>query len=164
MGYPGPMSYYFTSQFRQNNPLEFSSRHTSRSALVRLSLVITLFSIFFYDRGGAVIHPLTLHFGQPATATVTSRHSVSGTKGNDGNFIELEYQYSPGPTQHVQLSVCETAYQRLTESSRVQIHYLSGCSSCVELDNDDNYALGQGIVALFLGGLSLLFSFFIIKK
>ena len=127
-----------------------------------VGLVIVLILLRF-DMLDPMIRPFALAFGTPTTALVSSKRVSTGTKAS-GNYLELNYQYSPDYAPRPELKVNGEAYAAIQTNTRVAIHFIPGCSSCIALDEDFGSARQQAMLAsagaLFVAGAVFLQSYF----
>jgi hypothetical protein len=119
---------------------------------------LLVLAIARYDLTDVLIRPLALRYGKPATAVVSSKWSSTGRYG--GNYLTLNYQYSPDYAPRPELKVNAAAYAAVAKDSHVPIHFIPGCSSCIALDDDYGTARQRGTMGLFFGGLFSLFALF----
>jgi hypothetical protein len=137
------------------DPLEEPSSPLKYLAIAGIIAVAIPFMAFYMNLGDALIHPFALALGKPATALVSSKR-ISHGRHASGNYVELNYQYSPDFAPRPDIKVNDAAYAALAVNSRVGIHYIPGCSSCVALDEDYGSARHQGleglVIAIFVFG------------
>lgn len=112
-------------------------------------LVLIPFFAFYFGLEDALMHPIALTFGRPATAIVSSKR-VSHGRHSAGKYVDLNYQYSKDYAPRPGVKVDDAAYSAIKLYSHVPIHYLPGCSSCVALDEDYGSARRQGLEGLML--------------
>ena len=119
--------------------------------LVPLLAVLVLIPIlaFYFGVEDAMMHPIALTLGRPATAFISSKR-VSHERHAAGNYVDLNYQYSKDYAPRPEVKVNDAAYAAIKLESQVPMHYLPGCSSCVTLDNDYGSARQQGLEGLMI--------------
>lgn len=119
--------------------------------LVPLLAVLVLVPVlaFYFGVEDAMVHPIALTFGRPATAFISSKW-VSHGRHSAGNYVDLNYQYSKDYAPRPAVKVNDAAYAAIKLESHVPMHYLPGCSSCVTLDNDYGSARQQGLEGLMI--------------
>lgn len=127
-----------------------------------VALAIPLLA-FYFNLGDALMHPIALAIGKPSTALVSSKR-VSHSRHSSGNYVELNYQYSPDFAPRPDIKVNDAAYAAIVLNTHVAIHYIPGCSSCIALDEDYGSARHQGLeglaIAIFVfGGTFLQYRF-----
>jgi hypothetical protein len=124
-----------------------------------LAAVAIPFLAFYFNLGDALIHPVALAIGKPATAIVSSKR-ISHTRHSSGNYVELNYQYSRDFAPRPDIRVNDAAYAALAVNASVPIHYIPGCSSCIALDEDYGSARRQGLeglaIAILVFGLTFI--------
>lgn len=113
--------------------------------------LIPLFALYF-GMADALIHPLALAFGRPATAIVSGKR-VSRARRSSGNYVEVNYQYSRDYAPRTEVKVNGAAYAALAVAERIPIHYIPGCSSCVALDDDFGSSRQQALTGLAIAVL-----------
>ena len=137
------------------NPLEEPSSPLKYLAIAGIILVALPLMALYLNLSDALIHPIALVIGKPTTALVSSKH-VSHGRHISGNYVELNYQYSPDFAPRPDIKVNDAAYAAIVLNTHVPIHYIPGCSSCVALDEDYGSSRGQAIeflaIALFVFG------------
>jgi hypothetical protein len=104
---------------------------------------------FYFGLEDAMMHPIALTFGRPASAFISSKW-VSHGRRSGGNYVDLNYQYSKDYAPRPAVKINDAAYAAIALESRVPMHYLPGCSSCVALDNDYGSARQQGLAGLMI--------------
>lgn len=125
-------------------------------SLIRTVVLALILTVYLRNLGDAVIHPLALMFGRPATAIVSSKHVIE--RGHAyGHYVELNYQYSHDYAPRSNVRVNEAAYAALPVGTNTPIHFIVGCESCIALDNDFGSARQQGEFGLlFLAIVAIL--------
>lgn len=123
-----------------------------------LGVMILLITFTRADLFSALVRPLAMRYGKPATALVTAKWR-SNTRGG-GSYVQLNYEYSKDYAPRPDIRVAPEAFAAIVENSRVAIHFLPGCASCVALDEDFGSARRQAtnalVMAAILAGAALL--------
>jgi hypothetical protein len=114
--------------------------------LIPLAIAVVAIPLlaFYFGIEDALMHPIALTFGRPAVAVISSKR-VSHARHAAGKYVELNYQYSKDYAPRPEVKVNDAAYAALALESRVSMHSLPGCSSCVALDEDYGSAREQGL-------------------
>ena len=129
------------------DPLEGPSFPLKPLGYILLAVAGIPLLAFNFGLGDALLHPIALCIGKPTTALVSSKY-VSRERRTAGKYVELNYQYSPDYAPRPTLKVNGAAYAAIVLQTRVAIHYIPGCSSCIALDEDYGSARQQGLVGL----------------
>jgi hypothetical protein len=102
----------------------------------------------------AMIRPFAMTLGQETTALVSSKRTYRGRRVS-GNYVELNYRYSDDYAPRSEVRVNDAAYAAISSNTRVAIHFIPGCASCVALDDDKGSARWQlSLYFLVMGALT----------
>ncbi|MFI5346532.1 MAG: hypothetical protein ACHQ51_09185 [Elusimicrobiota bacterium] len=135
----------------QDAPVDIKAVRAWFYAAPFLAAAMMALLVLRFDLLDPMIRPFALEFGTPTTALVSSKRVSTGRR-TSGNYLSLNYQYSPDYAPRPELKVNDAAYAAVAENSRVAIHFIPGCSSCIALDEDYGSARQQAVLALAVGG------------
>jgi hypothetical protein len=147
------------SDANRPDPLAEPSSPLKYLAIAGIIAIAIPLIAFYLNLGDALIRPFALVLGKPTTALVSSKR-ISHGRHSSGNYLELNYEYSPDFAPRPDIKVNDAAYAAIVLNTHVPIHYIRGCSSCIALDDDYGSARHQGLeglaMVLFVFGLTYL--------
>jgi hypothetical protein len=103
-----------------------------------------------------ILRPIALRFGTPVQALVTNKYDWRSGAAR-GRRVEFNYQYSKDSAPRVLVLMNDEAFDAITANTRVGIHFIPGCPSCIAVDEDYGSAAEQKwaglLIFVFYGGI-----------